>query len=347
VPDNSMMERALKLASEHRTHPNPRVGAVVVDSSGSVVGEGFHRGPGSDHAEVVALQQAGQKADGATMYVTLEPCNHHGRTPPCVDAIVAAGVSHVVVGTLDPDSRVSGSGISAMIDAAVKVTAWDSPARAESVDPGYFQQRRTGLPRTILKYAMTLDGAVAAVDGSSQWITSSEAREDAHRLRSEVDAVVVGAGTLRRDDPLLDVRLDGYEGAQPRAVVIAGSNELPGNSRILDRDPLLIRTAGGPTWDGVESIVVEGEFMPDPKKTAFALAERGYLDVLLEGGPTLASAWWDAGLVNLGFVYIGAKIGGGPGAAPLAGNFPTIGDASAIKIVDVRNVGSDVRIEFH
>lgn len=342
-----MMERALGLASKHRTHPNPRVGAVLVDPSGSVVGEGFHSGPGSDHAEVVALRQAGRKAGGATMYVTLEPCVHHGRTPPCVDAIVTAEVAHIVVGTLDPDSRVSGSGISALIDAGVKVTAWDSPARAESIDPGYFQHRRTGLPRVILKYAMTLDGSVAATDGSSQWITSPEAREDAHRLRSEVDAVVVGAGTLRADDPLLDVRLDGYEGHQPRPVVVAGNKPLPGGARLLQRKPLLIRTSDGPTWEGVESIVVEGDAAPDPKAAAAAIADHGYLDVLLEGGSTLAAAWWNAGLVNAGFVYVGAKIAGGPGVAPLAGDFRSIADASAIEIVDVRSVGSDVRIEFH
>lgn len=347
MADPSVMSRAVEVAGQYRTHPNPRVGAVLVDSDGEVVGEGFHTGPGNDHAEVMAIASAGDRASGATMYVTLEPCNHHGKTPPCVDAIVAAGIADVVVGILDPDERVSGSGISALIDAGVRVTVWDSPEEVEAIDPAYFYHRRTGLPLVTLKFAMTLDGSVAAEDGTSQWITSAEARDDAHRLRAQVDAVVVGAGTLRKDDPSLDVRLTGYDGPQPRAVVLAGEGILPATARLLERDPLLVTTDGGPEWDGVETIVVEGDRYPDPTAAARALAEHGYLDVLLEGGSVVASSWWESGLVGRGVVYLGAKVGGGLGLGPLSGHFPTISDAGEVEIVDVRMVGSDVRIEFH
>ncbi len=347
MADPTVMGRAIAVAGQYRTHPNPRVGAVIVDDDGLVVGEGFHTGPGSDHAEVMAISSAGDGAAGATMYVTLEPCNHQGRTPPCVDAIVAAGIAHVVVGTVDPDERVSGSGISALIDASVKVTAWDSPNEVEAVDPGYFLHRRTGLPRVTLKYAMTLDGSVAAQDGTSRWITGGAAQEDVHLLRSGVDAVVVGAGTLRQDDPGLDVRLRGYEGVQPRPVVIAGAEPLPDDARLIASAPLLITTAQGPSWNSVEALVVEGDRYPDPVASARALAAYGYLDILLEGGPTVASAWWKAGLVTRGVAYLGAKVGGGLGSAPLAGAFASMADALDVEIVDVRRVGSDVRIEFH
>lgn len=347
MADPSVMGRAIEVAGQYRTHPNPRVGAVIVNTSGEVVGEGFHTGPGNDHAEAMAIASAGDRTVGATMYVTLEPCNHHGRTPPCVDAIAAAGVHHVIVGTVDPDTRVSGSGISALIDAGVKVTAWDSPGQAEAVDPAYFHHRRTGLPFVTLKYAMTLDGSVAAEDGTSQWITSPGARDDAHRLRAGVDAVIVGAGTLRKDDPGLDVRLEGYDGPQPRPVVLAGVESLPEGARLLERDPLLVTTEDGPSWEGAEVLVVDGDRYPDPMAAARALADYGYLDLLLEGGSTVTSSWWKAGLVNRGFVYLGAKVGGGRGVEPMAGNFPTIGKALAVEVVDVRLVGSDVRIEFH
>lgn len=347
MTDPAPMRRAIELAEGHHPHPNPAVGAVITDRHGSIIGEGFHAGPGQDHAEVMAISGAGPQADGSTMYVTLEPCSHQGRTPPCVEAIIAAGVSHVVVGTVDPDKRVSGAGISSLIDAGVKVTAWDAPLEVEAIDAAYFHHRRTGLPLVTMKYAMTLDGSVAAVDGSSQWITSTEARAEAHRLRSEADALVVGAGTLRRDDPNLDVRMEGYQGPQPRPVVLAGVKPLPEQARLLKRDPLLVTVSAGPMWAGAERIVVEGEQAPDPEATARALADRGYLNLLLEGGPIVASSWWEAGLVSSGVIFVGAKVGGGPGAAPLAGNFPTISDARPVEVTDVRMFGPDVRISFH
>jgi diaminohydroxyphosphoribosylaminopyrimidine deaminase/5-amino-6-(5-phosphoribosylamino)uracil reductase len=346
VVDDPHMQRAIALAHRHpHTHPNPRVGAVVVDRGGEVLGEGFHRGPGTPHAEIAALEQAGEKARGAIIYVTLEPCAHHHRTPPCADALIEAGIARVVVGAIDPDSRVSGAGIDRLRNAGVDVTVEEDQGPARAVDPAYFRHRKTGLPLVTLKWAMTLDGSVAAQDGSSRWITSEEARAHAHRLRSTVDAVVVGAGTLRRDDPSLDVRIDGYDGHQPRPVVIAGRSPLPTERRIWSRDPVVV-SSSEPDIPSGELLTVPGQEFPDPVETARALADLGYLHLLLEGGPTLAGAWWRAGLADRGVVYVGARMGGGNGRAPLDGFFASIDDAVELEFVHLESVGRDVVIEF-
>ncbi|HET9258762.1 MAG TPA: bifunctional diaminohydroxyphosphoribosylaminopyrimidine deaminase/5-amino-6-(5-phosphoribosylamino)uracil reductase RibD, partial [Acidimicrobiia bacterium] len=187
------LSRAYELARRHHTHPNPRVGAVVVSSSNEVLGEGAHTGPGHDHAEVVALDRAGD-ARGATLYVSLEPCTFQGRTPPCVDRVIASGVSKVVIGAIDPDARVAGSGVAALREAGIGVEVVDD-SEARALDPAYFHHRETGQALVVAKFAMTLDGSIAAVDGTSQWITSEKARRDAHALRAEADVVVIGSGT--------------------------------------------------------------------------------------------------------------------------------------------------------
>lgn len=344
--DERHMRRALEIAGTQRPHPNPRVGSVVVGSRGVVIGEGAHVSPGEDHAEIVALKQAGEAAAGSTLYVTLEPCSHEGRTPPCVEAIIAADVRRVVVAAGDPDERVSGRGVRALRNAGLEVIEGVLEGEATDLDPGYFHHRQTGLPRVILKYAMTLDGSVAAADRSSQWITSEGAREDAHRLRSESDAVVVGAGTLRSDDPRLDVRLADYRGPQPRPVVVAGEQELPRAARLWDRSPLVM----SPTERSIpagEVVVVTGEgALPDPRAVCEALADRGYLDVLLEGGPTLAGSWIRTGVVTAGVAYMGAKLGAGQGIPPLGGVFETIDGAIPIAVTGVRSLGDDIRVDF-
>lgn len=337
------LERAYELARAHFPHPNPRVGAVVVSDDGRVIGEGAHIGPGEPHAEVVALDQAGSGL-GSTVYVSLEPCSHHGRTPPCVNRLIAEGVKRVVIGAHDPDLRVAGSGVEQLRTAGIEVDLVEDPA-ARSVDPAYFRHRETGLPSVLLKYATTLDGAVAAVDGSSRWISSSEARDDSHRLRAEVDAVVVGAGTLREDDPRLDVRIAGHRGHQPRPVVIAGSSPLPGDRQLWDRNPILVATTRVEPPAG-EVLVVSGDELPDPEAACRALADAGYLDLLLEGGPTLAAAWWHAGLVTSGVAYVAASMAGGTGMTALAGVFSSVGDARPVTITSTEMVGPDARIEF-
>lgn len=251
----------------------------------------------------------------------------------------------MVVGTLDPDTNVAGTGVERLESAGIDVEVIDDP-EARAVDPGYFHHRETGMPLVTLKWAMTLDGSAAARDGTSQWITSEQARSEAHRVRSLVDAVVVGAGTLRDDDPRLDVRLEGYEGPQPRPVVVAGNDVLPADARIWERDPIVVSAfeRSIPTGD---LVVVPGEQgRPDPHDTCLRLGDTGLLHLLVEGGPTLAGAWWRAGVAIRGMVHIGGKIGGGVGRPPLEGVFPTIADADDVELETVRSLPNDVIVTF-
>lgn len=340
------MARAVELARSTRTHPNPRVGAVVVDVDGEVVGEGAHPGPGGPHAEVVALQAAGQLASGGTLYVTLEPCNHHGRTPPCVDAVLAAGIARVVAAVEDPDPRTAGTGLTRLREAGIEVTVGMMTEEAIDLDPAYFHHRRSGLPLVTWKYAMTLDGSVAAADSTSRWITSDAARDDAHRLRAAKDAVVVGAGTLRTDNPLLTVRLVDYQGVQPVPVVVVGAADLPPDAVIWERDPVVISAFTRETPSG-SLVVVEGEGgRPDPASTCRALADLGLIDLLLEGGPTLAGEWWRAGLIHRGVAYLGARVAGGMGRGPIGGVFATFEQAQVVSISGVRSLDGDIRVDF-
>jgi diaminohydroxyphosphoribosylaminopyrimidine deaminase/5-amino-6-(5-phosphoribosylamino)uracil reductase len=320
------------------------VGAVVVGSEGEVLGEGAHVGPGLPHAEVVALDRV-EDARGTTVYVSLEPCSHHGRTPPCTDRLIAEEVARVVIGASDPDPHVAGSGIDALRRAGIDVEVVDD-RRARDVDPAYFHHRETGMPLVTIKWAMTLDGSVAAADGTSRWITTPLARQHAHELRSQVDAVVVGAGTLRTDDPRLDVRIDGYRGPQPRPVIVAGTGDLPTKARIWNREPIVVSTLDRTIPTG-ELLRVDGfDGLPDPVDVCLTLADVGLLALLLEGGPTVAGAWWRAGVVDNGVVHIGAKVGGGTGRSPMAGVLTTIADADDVEFDTVRNVSDDVVIAF-
>ena len=339
------MRRALELAAKHRTHPNPRVGAVVVDQESVVVGEGAHHGPGEAHAEVVALGKAGGSAVGASLYVTLEPCTHHGRTSPCVDSIIASGVSRVVVGQIDPDRRVSGSGVARLRATGIDVESGFLADEVEQLDPGYFRHRRSGMPLVVLKLAMTLDGAIAAADGTSQWITSEASRADAHRMRAEMDGVIIGAGTLRQDDPELTAR-HGSAGHHPRPVVIAGKDDLPVSARIWERDPIVVAARPFEIPAG-ELVEVEGSNgYPDPVSAALALADMGLYDLMLEGGATLAGSWWREGVITSGVVYLAGKVGGGAGVGPFGGHFATLSEARPVRFTDVRKIGPDLRIEF-
>jgi diaminohydroxyphosphoribosylaminopyrimidine deaminase/5-amino-6-(5-phosphoribosylamino)uracil reductase len=321
------MAQAAEVARQTHPHPNPKVGAVVLNDAGEIVGLGSHVGPGSPHAEVVALAQAGESSRGSTVVVTLEPCRHYGRTPPCVDALLGAGVARVVVGALDPDPRVQGTGIARLKEEGVEVVMDVGPG--EEVDPAYFHYRRTGLPQVTLKLAATLDGQVAAADGTSQWITGTEARDDAHRLRAQVDAIMVGAGTVIADDPLLDVRLPDHDGFQPRPVVIVGERPLPGDARIWARDPLVIETAGGNLREALR--VVAGE---------------GLLDLLVEGGPRLARSLWTEDLVDRGVFYFGAMVAGGIGLSLFEGVWSTLEAARSVTLISVTRLGDDLRVDF-
>jgi len=318
--DSEAMGRALALAAGVRTStsPNPWVGCVVEPGGFG----GATAPPGGPHAEVAALAAAGSAAEGATAYVTLEPCAHHGRTPPCVDALVAAGVARVVVGIEDPDPLVSGRGIAALRAAGVEVVVGMRAGEVADQLAPYVKHRRTGRPWVVLKLAITLDGRTSAPDWSSRWITGPEARADVHRLRAESDAIVVGAGTVRRDDPALTVRSEPARASRPLRVVLG---HIPPGARV---QPAL-------------------ELSGDPAAVLDRLGSKGVLQVLVEGGSTVAGAFHRQGLVDRYVLYVApVLLGGDDGRPVMAGDgAPTLADAWRGRIVSVRQLGEDVRLE--
>lgn len=321
--DEIWMQAAIGLARSVRasTAPNPWVGAVVVPAGDDPVTEGATQPPGGPHAEAVALDLAGDSARGSTLYVTLEPCSHHGRTPPCADAVVAAGVKRVVVGILDPDPRVSGLGIQRLRDAGIEVEAGVLASEVEELLAPYLKHRRTGRPWVVLKLASTLDGRIAAPDGSSKWITGPEARADAHRLRAESDAILVGAGTIRADDPALNVR------------------DAPGN------DPL--RVVLGTIPEGARARPAM-EHEGDLAALLDNLGSRGVLQLLVEGGARVAWSFHDQDLVDQYVIYLAPVLLGGDDGVPLfrGPGAATLQDAWRGSIASLRRVGPDVRIDL-
>ncbi|MXW58867.1 MAG: bifunctional diaminohydroxyphosphoribosylaminopyrimidine deaminase/5-amino-6-(5-phosphoribosylamino)uracil reductase RibD [Acidimicrobiia bacterium] len=324
-----MMDLALEAARSCRlvTSPNPWVGCAI--DAGESQFLGATSPPGGNHAEVNALEAAGPRAEGADLYTTLEPCDHQGRTGPCTETIVAAGVARVVVAVEDPDPAVSGRGITALREAGIEVEVGVRGAEAAELLAPYLKHRRTGLPWVVLKLAATLDGRIAAPDATSRWITGPEARADVHRLRAESDAVLVGAGTVRADDPELTVR-DWHppsgvapRASQPRRVVLGS---VPPGARVhpaLEMD--------GP----LEEVLVE-------------LGERGVIQLLVEGGAATAAAFHRAGLVDHYSVYLApALFGGDDGRPMLAGpGASTIDDLWRGEITEVTRLGPDIRIDL-
>lgn len=344
------MAKAIALASEQHPHPNPRVGAVIIGPDGATLGAGAHVGPGLPHAEPLAIADAGPMPGGATLVVTLEPCDHTGRTPPCTDAIIAAGIDHVVVGARDPDAKVDGAGIAKLREHGVTVDVLDPESdlarAAVDLDPGYFHHRIHGVPQVILKLAATLDGQIAAADGTSRWITGPGLRRRVHEWRAECDAVMVGAGTIIADDPRLDVRLDGYAGRQPRPVVVAGTRPLPASARIWEREPLVLTDRAIETPAG-DMIVVEGSGRGvDLRSALAAMGERGLLRVFVEGGGSIASSLIKSNLVDVGLMHLGGKFGLGTGVPLFDGVFETIGAAVEVEIVAVEPVDGDMEVRW-
>ncbi len=324
------MTRAIAAGTRVRcaTSPNPWVGAVLRAADGRMF-EGSTEPPGGAHAEVVALAAAGDGARGATLYVTLEPCNHTGRTAPCVDAIVAAGVARVVVGTEDPDPSVAGGGIDALRAAGIEVTVGVQAEQVRNQLRAYLQHRRTGRPHVVLKLAATLDGATAAPNGTSKWITSLEARADGHRLRAESDAILVGAGTIRRDDPSLTVRdyrppvMPDGGSVDPLRVVLG--------SVAADATVRPCHEASGALTDVLDD-----------------LGSRGVLQLLVEGGASVAGDFHRAGLVDRYVIYVAPALFGGDDARGLFGGAGAwdISELWRGSFVAVERVGTDLRIEM-
>ncbi len=325
MDDNEAMEQAITVAAAVRssTAPNPWVGCVVETADGQRFA-GATEPPGGRHAEVVALdaaRAAGADTTGATVWVTLEPCAHQGRTGPCAEALVAAGVGRVVVAIEDPDTRVAGSGIARVRDAGIAVDVGVAAEAVRAQLAPYLKHRTTGRPWVVLKLAASLDGRTAAPDGSSQWITGGAARADAHQLRAESDAVVVGAGTVRADDPSLTVR------------------------HVAGRDPLRVVLGTAPAGAKVHPAL---EHQGDLDSLLQDLGERGVLQVLVEGGATVAGAFHRQGLVDHYVVYLApALFGGEDGRSLLAGpGAATIADVWRGAITAVTQLGGDLRIDL-
>jgi diaminohydroxyphosphoribosylaminopyrimidine deaminase/5-amino-6-(5-phosphoribosylamino)uracil reductase len=323
--DQQDMQRAIAAAARVRstTSPNPWVGALVVTTDGRRF-EGATEPVGGAHAEVVALRAAdaaGAATSGATMYTTLEPCAHHGRTPPCADTLLAAGVKRVVIGLVDPDPIVSGQGIERLRAAGLDVVVGVCAAEVSTQLAPYLKHRSTGRPWVVLKMAASLDGRTAAPDGTSQWITGPEARADAHRLRAESDAVIVGAGTVRADDPALTVR--DAEGPDPLRVVLG---KAPTDAKVHPCVEL-----DGPLPEVLDE-----------------LGRRGVLQAMVEGGPTVASAFHREGLVDRYVLYLApALFGGEDGRGVFAGEgAPTMADVWRGRIASVAQLGDDLRVEL-
>ena len=318
MDDAQYMEEAFSLAERGRgsTHPNPLVGAVLV-KDGEVVGRGCHRAPGEPHAEAMALAEAGERARGATLFCTLEPCSHHGRTPPCADALVAAGVARVVIALGDPNPQVDGRGLSKLREGGVTVElAGDEwRARAREQNAPFLMFQRTGRPLVTYKAAVSVDGKVAAAGGDARWISCLDSRRAVHELRSRVDAVMVGAETVRRDDPELTVRLT--DGRDPARVVITHEGDLPPGAKLLAtaRQTRTIVVADRATeaarrlleTRGAELVEVGAGGLPAALE---ALAGMGLLDVLCEGGPTLAGELLAAGLIDRVLLFVAPLIVG-------------------------------------
>ncbi|HEX4586685.1 MAG TPA: bifunctional diaminohydroxyphosphoribosylaminopyrimidine deaminase/5-amino-6-(5-phosphoribosylamino)uracil reductase RibD [Mycobacterium sp.] len=328
------LEAAMRVAVEHAdrvkgsTYPNPPVGAVILDRDGEIAGVGATEPPGGAHAEVVALRRAGERAVGGTAVVTLEPCNHYGRTPPCVDALVAARVSRVAFAVADPNPEAAG-GASRLAESGIEVEAG---VLADAVAGGplreWLHKQRTGLPHITWKFATSVDGRSAAADGTSQWITSDASRVDVHRRRATADAIVVGTGTVFVDDPVLTARLpDGSLADRQPLRVVVGEREISSEARVLNDDSrtMVIRTR-------------------DPHEVIKALSDR--TDVLLEGGPTLAGAFLRAGVIDRIVAYVAPILLGGPIAAVDDVGVLSIAHAQRWRFDGIDSMGPDLLLSL-
>lgn len=351
------MRHALALAERGRgaVEPNPLVGAVVV-RDGVCVGEGWHRKFGGPHAEVFALEAAGAAARGATLYVTLEPCCHHGKTPPCTDAVLRAGIRRVVAAVQDPFPQVSGKGATVLRDANVSVEFGLMEAEARRLNAPYLKLVGSGLPYVHLKWAMTLDGKIATRAGDSKWVSNDESRRRVHELRGRVDAVVVGIGTALADDPQLTARPPGPRVAT--RVVLDSGARLPPASRLAataQEVPTLVVTAENAPGERVAVLRGQGcEVValpanggrPDVVKLLSELGRRRFTNVLVEGGSGVTGAFLDAGAVDEVHVFLAAKLCGGAGAPSPAGGrgVGRIAEAMALPHSAVERLGDDVYV---
>ncbi|PMB19371.1 riboflavin biosynthesis protein RibD [Fischerella thermalis CCMEE 5205] len=351
--DRAMMRRCLELARRALgcTSPNPMVGAVIV-KDGEIIGEGFHPRAGEPHAEVFALKAAGANARGATVYVSLEPCNHYGRTPPCSEALIAAGVAKVVVGMVDPNPLVAGGGIAKLRAAGIEVIVGVEEEACRKLNEGFIHRILYKRPLGILKYAMTLDGKIATTTGHSAWVTNQEARSVVHQVRAACDAVIVGGNTVRLDNPHLTSRQQGAH--NPLRIVMSRSLNLPAQAHLWNTEeaPTLVLTDVGADPVCREMLLKQGveviELSPlTPEKVMAYLYDRGFCSVLWECGGTLAANAIAQGAVQKILAFIAPKIIGGSNAPTPVGDLglTTMTEALSLERVEVRVVGADCLIE--
>lgn len=351
INDQAMMQRCLELARRAlgQTAPNPLVGSVVVQK-GTIVGEGFHPAAGQPHAEIFALREAGEQAQGATLYVNLEPCNHYGRTPPCSETIVTAGIQRVVVGMVDPDPRVSGGGIARLQQASIEVTVGIEEADCRKLNEAFVHRIVHHRPFGILKYAMTLDGKIATTTGHSAWVTSPAARAEVHQLRAACDAVIVGGNTVRRDNPLLTSRQE----TTPLRVVMSRSLDLPTDAHLWQTAiaPTLVFTEATAKPDVQKALRQQGvEVIASTSLTPAGvmahLYDRDCLSVLWECGGTLAARAIAEGAVQKILAFVAPKIiGGSTALSPVSDlGLTTMTEALLLKQMQWRAIGSDLLIE--
>lgn len=347
------MARALQLAERgiFTTAPNPNVGCVIV-RDGVIVGEGWHRRAGDGHAEVYALADAGERAQGATCYVTLEPCSHTGRTPPCADALIAAGVAQVCVAMEDPNPKVAGVGIKRLREAGITVEEGLMASEAELLNVGFCKRMRTGRPFVRSKLAMSLDGRTAMASGESQWITGAAARQDVQKLRAHSDAIVTGIGTVLADDPALTVRPEGdwYPDnevvRQPLRVVVDSAGRTPSMAHLFDTDPpVWIATMGTQSAGTTVTLPADEAGNVDLVALMDRLAEAEINEVMIEAGAELNGGLLAAGLIDEIVIYMAPKLMG-DGARGLF-HLPaltTMAQNIELEIKDIRAVGKDWRI---
>lgn len=355
------MAYALSMAELARgyTSPNPAVGAVLVQD-GIVVGMGHTQPPGSAHAEVMAINQAGDMAKGASMYVSLEPCCHHGKTPPCTEAIINSGISEVHVAIKDPNPKVSGKGIKRLEDAGIKITVGEHAQRATEINEGYFKYIQTGIPFIIAKFAMSLDGKIATRLGDSKWITSDEARNYAHGQRHIVDAIMVGAETVLADDPQLTAR--GYSGKggrakqQPVRIIVDGKGRVPASARVFSEpgktivavlDCYFVHDKSRLSREGIEYLSLKSDNDSiDLAELMKVLGQRHITTVMVEGGSKLLGNIFDRRLVDKVLVFIAPIIIGGKEAKTAVGGsgVERVADALQLKDVKVERFGDEMLI---
>lgn len=346
------MRWAIQLSQKGRctAPPNPWVGCVIV-KEGEIVGEGFHEAAGKKHAEIVALESAGSRAHGSTLYVTLEPCAHYGRTPPCTDALVRAGIKKVIIPFLDPDPQVSGKGVETLKKAGIEVEIGVGKEDAEYSLAPYLFQRKNARPFCLLKAAISLDGKIAARDSSSQWITGEEARKDAHLLRAESQALLVGSGTALRDNPQLTVRHISYTGKPPLRVLLDTKGRVPVEGSLADTTlaPTLIYTSHqgqAENWKkrGAEVVLVESINL---KRVVEDLGRKQIIQLLVEGGGLIHSAFINAQLANRFILYMGNCLLGEEGKSFIPDlTVSTISQAPRWQLENICRLNNDVRLDY-